>query len=55
LAFTVQNAPTVGYGKGDGQDASAKPRHQVIFKPQLQLGAPLACRENDKTSPQFAD
>ena len=39
----------------DRQDASAKPGHQVIFKPLLQLGAPLACRKNDKTSPQFAD
>src|SRR5450759_4999873 len=37
------------------KDAPAKPGHQVIFKPLLQLGAPLACRENDKSPPQFAD
>jgi hypothetical protein len=38
-----------------GKDASIKTRQQVILKPSLPCGTPLACRKHDKSSPQLAD
>ena len=55
LALTIQHAPAIRDGVRNGQDASVKPGQQVIFQPPLQLGAPSACREDDKSTPQFAD
>src|SRR2546427_6186707 len=55
LTPTIQYAPPISYGTSNRQDASFKPRQQIIFKPPLQLAAPLARRKNDQSSPQFAN
>jgi hypothetical protein len=40
---------------GNWQDATVKSGQQVIFKPSLQISAPLAWWEHDKSPTQFAD
>ena len=47
LTSPIQYAPAFGDGMCDWQDTPVKARQQVIFKPPLQIGAPLARRERN--------
>jgi len=51
LTLAIQQAPAIGDGERDRQDASAKPGQQLVLKPPLQLGTAPASREKDQPSP----
>jgi len=55
LALPVQHAPAIGDGMSHWQNTSMKPRQQFIFKPLFQVSSPLARRERDESTTQFAD
>src|SRR5271157_2961205 len=55
LALTIQHAPAVGDGMGDGQDAVTKPDQEASLKPRLQLGAAEALGKHDEPPADFTN
>ena len=55
VPFKWDYAPTFGSGMGDWRDAPVKPRQQIVFKPEFQIGAPLGRWECDKSSTEFTN
>jgi hypothetical protein len=54
LTLTIQDAPAVSDGMGNGQDAIAKPSQKIGLKPRLQFGSLPARRKDDEPLADFS-
>ena len=55
LPLTFQNAPPLGNGSGDGQNAAGKQDREIGFNPGFELSSPLPWRPQEDPFADFAE